>query len=192
MAFLKNRNIAVLIAVAAIVLATLFGVHRSLSSLSGDIERMFFDGVYLESEGYKQPSINSQIERMSAAALDIASLFQNHPDLNAASEAVFETRRELLNAESFSDKSRALTNMENAVVVLVSTVSRKADSSERDFEAAGQHWRTFEGASSYIEDTLAPAYNSKVDSFYSQRSLIAALISGTAPEYFRWVAASYG
>ena len=185
MSVLKNRKIAVLVAVVVIVVATFFGVNASVSRLTGDIERLFFDGVYIESEGYMQPSINSQIAKQADAALNLATLLQIYPGWESASEAGLNARRVLLDAEGISEKSRAQHEMEQALVILVEATYRSTELGEREIDAVAQHWKSYQGASGYIEGTLAPDYNNKVDEFYNQLSIIAALITGIAPEYYR-------
>ena len=181
---LKNRKIAVLISVVVIVLATLFGVNKSLACMSRDIEQMFYDGVYLKSEGYTQPSLDSQLEKISAAALNLATLLQDHPELTSAAEDVLWARRTLLDAESIRYKGRALLWMDGIFTTLVTLAGRMTDLSEREVDAVAEYAQTFEGASTFVYGTLAPSYNSKVDGFYNERSTIAAFVSNKAPEYF--------
>ena len=174
---LRNRRTAVLLTIVVAVLATLVGVHRSVARASGDVEQLFYDGVYLESEGYTQQSINSQIEKMVSSALNMATLLQNNPALTNEVSAVIQARRLLYEAHSISDKSRVVADLKNAVSRLVAAASGMPEFSEPD-------WRTFEGASDFIDNTLAPAYNSKVDGFFQEQSFIAALIGRAAPEYY--------
>jgi len=145
---------------------------------------MFFDGVYLESEGYTQPSIDSQLEKMSAAALNLATLLQGRPELTSAAEDVLWARRALLDAESIRYKGRDLLWMDGIFTTLVTLAGRITDLSEREAEAVAEYARTYEGASTFVYGTLAPSYNSKVDGFYNELSPIAAMVSNKAPEYF--------
>ena len=180
----KNRRFAVLITVVVVVLATLFGVNKSLSRLSRDIEVQFYDGVYLESEGYTQPSIDFQLEKMSTAALNLATLLQGHPELTSAAEDLLLARRTLLDAESIRYKGRDLLWMDGIFATLVTLAGRVTDLSEREVDAVAEYAQAFESASIFVYGTLAPSYNSKVDGFYNERSTIAALVSNKAPEYF--------
>ena len=184
MKFLKNRKIAVLITVVVAIIATFIGVNMSLSRLSRDIEQMFFDGVYLESEKRTQQSIDSQIEKLSATALNIATLFENRPGLENESASVLNARKELINAVSIRDRGSSLSKMENAFEILVAAADKIADLNERESLALADYRKSYEGASYFIEDTLAPEYNGKVDDFYNSRSFFAALISRAAPDYF--------
>ena len=185
MKFLKNRKIAILITVVVAVAATLIGVNRSLSRLSRDIEQMFYDGVYLESEKRQQQSIDSQIEKISATALNLATLLENHPGLESESASVLNARKDLINAGSIRDKGSALSKLENAFNGLVTATDSIPDLGERESAALAEHRKTYDGASIFIEGSLAPEYNSKVDDFYRDRSFFAALISRAAPDYFR-------
>ena len=177
MGFLKNRKIAVLIAFVIAVLATLFGVHRSLSFLSGDIERMFYDGVYLDDEGYTQPGIDSQVSRYAAATLDIASVLVLYPVLSDSAEEVMQLRRVLLDAQSIGDKSLAFWTMSRYVNSLIQAAAG-VDLSERDMEVVSVHSRTISGAEGFIREA---AYNQRVSERWSEQSALARLIGAFTP-----------
>ena len=152
--------------------------------MSREVEELFFDGVYLESEGYLQPSIDSQIERIVAASLNVATILQNNDAYASEAEAIIEARRDLLNATSIKEKNRALLILDNSLKVLAIAIDQNSDLSGREHEALAQHLQRYEGAYTFILVSLAPSYNSKVDEYYDQRSFIAALFSGIAPERF--------
>ena len=185
MKFLFNRKIAGLIAVIIVVVATVGGVNGSVSRLAGDVERLFYDGMYHQSDGYLQPSINSQIEKQADAALGLATLLQRFPGLKDASDALLSARLELLDSRGISDKCRDRLVMDRAFAALAEAARLSVEISEREIDAVEQHWNAYQGASTFIEVTLAPAYNDKVDEFYNQRSFLAALINSTAPEHYR-------
>ena len=177
MGFLKNRKIAILIAVVVAVLATLFGVHRSLSRLSGDIERMFYDGVYLDDERYTQPGIDSQISRHAAATLDLASVLVNYPELKDSAEEVMQLRRVLLDAQGIGDKSLAFWAMSRYVNSLIQAVA-SVDLAGRDMEAVSVHSRTISGAEGFIRGA---AYNQRVSERWNEQSALARLIGAFTP-----------
>ena len=180
---LKNRSIAIAITIVVALLSTFLGVRGSLNHLTRDVEQTFYDGIYLESEGYTQPSIGSQIDKMSSSALSLATLLYSS-GYESESEAVLEARRELYDTNNIRDIGNALADMEHAVSNLMEAAGN-APPDSREAQAMADHWKTFESAAALIDSTLAPAYNSKVDDFYGDLSFIASLFSRSAPDYFR-------
>ena len=104
MKLLKNRKFAVSITVAVIVLATLFGVHKSLAKEVSRVEALFYDGVEHE---FLEPSIDAQLDRMQNYILGVAAVSQNYPELEAETEALQNARNDYLAAKSISEKSKA-------------------------------------------------------------------------------------
>ena len=177
MVFLRNRKIAVLIAVVVIILATLFGVGRSLSRLSRDIESMFYDGVYLESEGYTQPGIDSQISKHADATLGLATILTNYTELRDDAEFVLTLRRELLDAESIGDKSLAFWRMSSYVYSLTQAASN-VNLTDRDLDAVSQYSSTINGAETFIRGA---AYNQAVTLRWNEQSFFARIIGMFVP-----------
>ena len=170
---LKNRKTAVLIAVVAAILATLFGVDRSLTRLDWEIEAMFYDGVVLESEGYTQPGIALQLDKHTDAALRLATILVNYPELQSSAEKVMESRRRLLASESIGDKSLAFWMMSQDVNNLAQAAS-DVDLTQRDMEAVLQYSATISGAEAFIRGA---AYNRTVSDLWNEQSYITRIIS---------------
>ena len=180
---LKNRKFAIFLSITVAFFAMLFGVSKTLSSRSVAVEKLFFDGVYIDAERYQQPSIDSQLDRIITSSLNLVTLLQSHDGFESETQAVTVARRNLINAQSISEKHNAFIELRDTLSVL----SRKAENSnslsEREQSAIISHTQTLDGASSYITNTLAPTYNSKVDEFRGQQSIISKVlgtVSGSA------------
>ena len=177
MKFFQNRKLAIFITVVVVIFATLFGVGRSLARLSKDIEQMFYDGVYLESEGYTQPGIALQLDNHATATLGLATILIDYPELQDSAEEVLRLRRELLDAESISDKSLAFLKMSTAVRILAQA-SIEANLSARDMEAISQYTSTIDGAETFIGNS---AYNQALSLRWNEQSFITRMISFLIP-----------
>ena len=187
MKFLKKRSNAVLIAVAVAILATVLGVYGSLTRLSRDIERLFYDGVYLEEEGYTQPSINSQLEIQANAALNLASIMRDYPELDAQTDRLLSTRDDLLNSKFITGKAMHSNNMQSAFYSLL-RASKSAELSERELTAAKRYFETFSDSQTFVARNAGPNYNVKVSGLRHETgfpaSLISYVIPVTGPEAF--------
>ncbi len=95
MEFFKKRRNAILIAVVVIVLATVFGVHRSLSSAIRKVEDGFADGVFSETLGYQLPSIESQLRVQSNAGTNMLTIGAKYGAVSAETQALREARLSL-------------------------------------------------------------------------------------------------
>ena len=189
MAVLKNRKIAVLIAVVVAVLATLFGVYRTSARYTRNIEVMFYDGVYLKDEGYTQPGIGSHLNNAANAALGLATVMADG-DSGMAHTAgeVLSARRDLIAASSISDKSAANLRMWHGFLSLVSMMESewpKAVVSGRERDAEMQFFEPFRVASNAMSSSK---YNDKVTEYLDGRSVlmrtICILVPERKPEYF--------
>ena len=180
----KNRKFAVLITVIVAIIATLFGVYKSTSRLSKDIEAMFYDGVTLSKEGYVQPSIASHLKSHTDAALNMATILVKYPQLKDDADNVMRLRRELLDAESIGNKSETFRKM-SASVNSITQAALKADLSERDAAAVNQYASTITGAETAIRNS---AYNQTASMRWSEQSsitrLIGILLPVRQPEFF--------
>ena len=187
MKFFKKRGNSVLIAVAVVILATFLGVYGSLARLSRDIERLFYDGVYLEEEGYTQPSINSQLENQSEAALNLASIMRNYPELDAQTDRLLSTRNDFLDSKFITGKAMHITEMQSAFYSLL-RASQSSDLSERDLTAAIRYFETFSGAQTFVARNAGPNYHAKVSGFRLEigfpANLINAILPVKGPEVF--------
>ena len=172
MKLLKNRKFAVLIAIIVMVLATLIGVRGSLIRLVRDVEAMFYDGVYLEEGGYKQPGINSHLENRARAALDLATVMKNNPGLNAEVEVLLSVRQELISAESITEKLAANKRLQTAFSALADKAQRN-ELSEREIDALNHHTPTFNGAQTAIENSQ---YSQKAAAYMDDASFIAKIL----------------
>jgi len=167
----------VLITIVVAVLATLIGVNKSLARLSRDIERMFYDGVYLESERYTQPSLDSQIAKHADATLGLATILTNYSELHDGAEEVLQLRRNLLSAESIGDKSLAFWTMSRYVYSLVQA-AEDVGLSARDADALSEYSSTISGAEAFIKGA---AYNQAASKQWNEQSSIARMLSMVLP-----------
>jgi len=172
MGFLKNRKVAIVITVIFIVLATLFGVGRSLNRLARDVEVMFYEGVYMEDAGFVQPGINLHLENITQAALDCSSMFAGHAELADVSEVLMIARRGMLEAGSISEKHAAYEKINRAFTDFFSK-AHTIELSERDADSIALYSSIFTGAVGAIQSS---EYNVKAGNFMSGASPIAFLL----------------
>ena len=163
-----NRKVAILITIFIIILATLFGVGKSLNRLARDVEDMFYNGIYLERDGFTQPGINSHLENITQAALDCSSVFASHAELSKESEGLMLARRDMLEAESISEKYAAYEVIAKAFSEFISK-SDAVELSERDLSSVALYAGTFTGAMGAIESS---SYNARVRSYMDDASFI--------------------
>ena len=174
---LKNRKIAILIAVAVAAVATLLGVQRSLSRLSRGVEDMFYSGIYIDNGKYMEPSINSHLENSAESAMNLATLLMDRPELVDKANALLAARRSLNDAEGIKAKNAADDKMINAFTDLL-RAARNTDLTAREIEAATQYQSTFTGAHKSIANS---AYHDKASEYSSGMSFIARMISTILP-----------
>jgi hypothetical protein len=171
MKLLKNRKVAIIITIIVAVVATMFGVNRSLNRLSREVEVMFYEGVFLEDRGFREPGINSHLENIAQAALDCSSVLAAHPELSGESEALLSARRELLDAGSISEKYFVYRDLLVAFGSLISQ-SAEVDLSERETASVTAHYSKLTGAVTAIDDSR---YNQIVWDFMEDVSIFAYL-----------------
>ena len=177
MTFFKNRKTAILIAVVIAVLSTLLGAGRGLNRLTNKIEAMFYDGVYMESDRYTQPGIAPQLDRYADATIGLATIMISYSDLRDGAEDILTLRRDLIDAESISDKSLAFWMLSRYVYNLIQAAS-EYELSQRDREAVSQYASTIEGAEEFIRNA---AYNEEAARLWSERSFISRLLTPLIP-----------
>ena len=148
MSILKKRSVAILITVVVAFAAMVFGVNRSVTRAVTEIEQVFYDGA-MNPQGFREPSANAQLDRIANAAITLATLLQGHPGLENYADSVLVVRRNLLAAESITDKGAAYIDLDDAFARLVQAAER-ADLTEREQEALASHSQTFSGAQSIL------------------------------------------
>ena len=104
MKVLKQRKTAVIIMIAIIVIFTFIGVTKSLNSISKDIEKTFYSGVYNESEEYTEVSIASQLENRIDASLGLLSIASASDEYAMEAESLRNARHELIEAKTIEEK----------------------------------------------------------------------------------------
>ena len=184
MKLLRNRGVAIAITAIVVFAAVLFGVNRSLNKLANNIERMFYEGVYIEEGKYTQPSIHSKLEQCGDQALGISTIITNHPQFVNDADALMLLRRELIAAESIEAKSRAFEELSEAVN-RASKALADADLPQDDIDSAADYITRFNSAKEFITNA---AYNDEVSERWNKRSYIARffdlLIQARVPETF--------
>lgn len=177
MKMLRERKTAVLLTVAIAAVATLIGVYASLRRLTRDVEDMFYSGVYIEDQKYTEPSIYERLKDSAQAALNLATLLKNRPELADEAEALLSAQRWIHDAKSISALSEADAKMAAAFTDLLES-AKKSELTVREIEAIRIHQASFSGAHLSIADS---AYNEKTEQYSRDVSLIAKLISIVLP-----------
>ena len=170
MKVLAERKIAVLVVVVIAVAATLFGVQRSLTRLSRDLERLFYDGV--PQDGYVEPGIDLHLNNYADSALRISMILKGYPELTESADLAISWRRELLDAESISDKSYAFGRL-SSTVYMMTQAAEVVDLTPRDEEALSQFLATFNGAEAAIKNSH---YSQTVSAEWAKQSVVAKIL----------------
>jgi len=163
MKILKSRGAAAAIAVIIVVLATLFGVHRSVGAQIEKLEQTFYDGVYIEKGDYTETSIASQLAQRSNAANGLVSVAGGFDALQAETKAMREARNSLIEAERISEMYDANIMLQDAYEALYPLLLDQ-DLSENQRAAAENYRSTMDGAQAVIDRS---AYNEAVEEFES-------------------------
>ena len=184
MKLLKNRGGAIAITAIVVFAAVLFGVNRSLNKLANDIERMFYEGVYIQEGKYTQPSIHSKLEQCGDQALGISTVITNYSQFSNDADSLILLRRELIAAESIESKSKAFDELSEAVD-RTSKALIDADLPQGDFDSAADYITRFNSAKEFITNA---AYNDEATERWNKRSYIARvfalLMPARTPETF--------
>ncbi|MCL2125988.1 MAG: hypothetical protein FWH33_08390 [Oscillospiraceae bacterium] len=184
MGLFKNRKFALLVTIIVVIAATLISVNKSLVRLSREAEAMFYDGVYLESGGYRQPGLAAQLDKHAEASLGLATILINYPMLHDNAQVVIEWRRSMVESESISGKSNAYRMLSGYVYSLLKAAS-DIDITDRDQAAIDSYSATIVGAEEFIR---ASEYNRAASERWDERSnitrLIGRVLSAAPPEMF--------
>jgi len=180
---LKNRKIAVLITVIVAILATMFGVGRSLNKLARDVEATFYSGFTLEN-GQPQNGINHHLEILVQSALDCAALLAGNSELSGEAESLLSARSGLLDSKSISEKYSAYQTLYSMSATLIDK-ALLMELSEREKAAVSQFSNDFKGTTAAI---FSNQYNIKALNFMDDASIFAHLLRPfvfvTPPETF--------
>lgn len=186
MSILKKRSTAVVITILVIIIATLFGVHRSVGKQADKIEAQFYEGVYLKDEGYYQASIAGQLEVRESAALGLVSLASNYDSLSSETKSLRNARNELIEAESIEEKYLANEKLQKAYTALYDAFVAE-DISAREISGAEDYAYLMDAAQQLIKSS---DYNSTVAEFINSdlRAFPVNILKHIAfcdyPEYF--------
>jgi len=186
MEFFKTRKAASAVLAAVILVFTLVGMHLSLARLSKKTTAMFYDGVYLKSEGYTSASIETHLEKRLDASLGLVTVAANYPALAAETDALRTARSALSSAGTISAKYAANTQLETAWKTLWSAMDG-AGLSDSDKSNAADYAKTLNSAQNAI---AANQYNSKVSEYETDVlgrfpvSAVKGLVAPVPPEYF--------
>jgi len=164
-----NRKFAILFTVIVVILATLIGVRQNLNRLARNVEKMFYEGVYIEDARYTQPGIDTQLKNVAQASLDCATALEGHPGLAKECVALLSARDGYMSANTIADKYSANEKMKMAFDAL----AQAADGlvlSARETEIFERHSLIFRGAQRLI---LSNLYNEKAKAFMDDVSFPA-------------------
>lgn len=181
---LKQKKTAIIITIAAIVIFTFIGTTKSLNSLTDDIEKTFYSGVYNEEDNYTEVSISSQLEKRIDASLGLLTIASNYEEFDIEAESLRNARHELIDARTIGEKYLANEHLENAYQSLAGAIGNNSFA-EDDSEAFISYTDTMEGAQGIIEksnynDSVREYYNSITNAFPVKFLKFFA----DSPEYF--------
>ena len=182
---LKKRSVAAIITAAVILISTLAGVHFSVGRQSRAVERQFYEGVYLESEGYTQTSIDSQLRQRANAATGLYSLAIGYLE-ESETTPLRDAYVALLDEETISAKYAADQALQAAAENVYSLL-QTAGMSQRDTDGVEGYIYTLNAA----RDVIARSdYNRVVSDYMSGTlgrfpvNLLRRIALCDYPEYF--------
>ena len=180
----KKPWVAVLVSIALVLASTLISAGTKLDRKAAEVTDGFYEGVTYD--GYKHPSIYSQLSNLCGAADGIAAIAANNGidcnELTKASnglKASISTMHDNISAiyESYSALSGALSKF------LLRLPEDQL--SARELEGLEQYRQTVDGAASVIDEA---GYNESVRSFKSTLLFPADVFMFVCgvdyPEYF--------
>ena len=186
MKIINNRRTALMITAAVIVVATLFGMHRSLSKEVRRIEKQFYDGVFLKTEGYTENSIESHLNNRLKAALGLVTVAANYSEVSEETAALRSARENLMNARGITEKYAANERLQKEYDILASKLA-ELPLKKKDVADAAVYSSTFFGAQASIRNS---GYNSLVSGFINGTlrafpvNVLKNIAFVKAPEYF--------
>ena len=182
----KNRKTAAVILALVILAATPLGAYLSLNKAAQRIEDGFYEGVYLDDQGYTAGSMDTYLSDASRAALGLVTAGSNYDALDAETHELRSARESLLSAGTIEEKYLANERM-RAAFEAFSAAFPGAVPSDYDQESFDTYSELFTQSQSAMEHS---GYNESVDSFVSSvmgafpAKLIAAVFSIDPPESF--------
>jgi hypothetical protein len=157
MKLLKQQSFAVGVLVAVFLLGTLFGTHRSLSSIRKDTQEAFYVGV--DDSGY---GIQTNLKLRVEYARNLCKIASRY-DASAEQQAVEDACAALESAETADAKYAANNALTGAVTELSDTLA--AQSLSEEDESYRKSLTTDLSSYEMRIDKLASAYNSAVRTF---------------------------
>ena len=185
MDFLKNRAVAIVLAVVIVLGSTLVTSGTKLKSQCQKITDGFYSGVTYD--GYEHPSIQSQLKNISRAALGLATIASNYTGVDAAA---VKTDRDNLDSSLEKGTPSQIYDIYTALTAdtaaLVSSL-RAQTLSDRDSSGVDQYESIISSASGVIDKS---GYNDTVRDFLRSTynvfpaSFFASLTGVNPPELF--------
>ncbi len=181
-----NRRLAAIILAVVICVFSGIGVNRSLSSLSSDIEKTFYDGVYNDGEGYLEKSVQSHLDNKVDAANGLITVDQS-PGAPTVVEDLKEARYALMESKTIAEKYAADKLVTECSEKVYDALSAK-ELTDQQKKMLDYYITTIRGADNAISKL---SYNEKVDEYYNKTlksfpvSVFRFLISADGPEYFK-------
>lgn len=182
---LKKRSVATFIAVAVIILSTLFSANRSLGAECQEITDSFTDGV-IGVGGYVVPSISTQLRARCDAANALAALVADYEGVEEQIRDLRAARNELIDEPGIDGKYDKNSALQVAFDDLVQTVEA-IGVSEDDAKAFETYKSNFSNAQGLIEKS---GYNESVRAYYRETlnvfptNLLKDIVGVDLPELF--------
>jgi hypothetical protein len=159
----KNTKFATALAAAVCILSMFIGTNKSLAGLAKRVEGQFYSGVVHGTDGYTQPSIDSQLQVSSDAALGLVTVAKNYHGLADRANDVASVRDMLIRSNRIDEKSDLNSALSPDVTLLYDAMADEA-LSERDRGIADAYYKDFYSAQVFIGQ-LAEGYNAEVANY---------------------------
>ena len=186
---LRKRGVALLITIIVLIASTLMSVNRSLGAECRNIEDGFYNGVYVNADGYVHKSIYSQLRQRCDAANGLISLADGYDELSDEVDALRDAREILLrglNDDSIFGMRSANDALTPAFNTLKSALAEYG-LGENIRSAFDDYVSTFEGAQNVIDNS---GYNESVLEFNRKTlnvfpaNILGELAGVESPEFF--------
>lgn len=186
MGFLKNKTVAVIIAVILVIASTLLATHIKLGKQVSEVTEGFYNGVNYD--GYLHPSVFTQLKNISSYCLGISTIAMEYGiDTTKLNEARSHLETNLDGKEGNIKELYANYSDLRTVATQVINELKTKSLNDRDQAGFSEYQTNYDGAVATIESS---GYNETVTSFINgpyhtfPANILAKLSGVKAPAYF--------
>jgi len=169
MKFFKNRVVAIVIAIIAVVLSGVLSARSGLLGAIREVEMLYYDGVEAEEGNYLRPSIDSQMRLKHNTVGSMLGILAGYDELASVTEDLRDAKDyvyyNLGDYDEYTIESMSWANQElEAVLARLRVEMDRVSFPEREAAMLEQCFEDLTGAQRMIEQA---GYNEAVREFNS-------------------------